>query len=140
MKRIFFDTDPVYNCLRIEAPNPQGKFLAELPPSATSVRLMDDHEIPADRTFRNAWKADFSIDMLKALSIAQAVVRDARAPKLAALDAEFMRAVEAGDQAKQAQIAAQKQRLRDATADTRLTNAQTPDALKAAMQAVIAGL
>lgn len=41
--------------------------------------------------------------------------RAARAPKLAALDVAFMRAVEQGDTAKQAEIAAAKQELRDVT-------------------------
>ncbi len=42
-------------------------------------------------------------------------IREARAPKLVALDIAFMRAVEQGDTAKQAEIAAQKQALRDIT-------------------------
>ena len=41
--------------------------------------------------------------------------RGARKPLLASLDVEFMKAVEAGDSAKQAEIAAQKQALRDVT-------------------------
>jgi hypothetical protein len=41
--------------------------------------------------------------------------RAARAPKLAALDVAFMRAVEQADSAKQAEIAAAKQELRDVT-------------------------
>ena len=41
--------------------------------------------------------------------------RAARKPILASLDIEFMKAVEAGDSAKQAEIASQKQALRDVT-------------------------
>ena len=41
--------------------------------------------------------------------------RDARKPLLASLDIEFMKAIEAGDSAKQAEIASQKQALRDVT-------------------------
>jgi hypothetical protein len=41
--------------------------------------------------------------------------REARKPILSSLDIEFMKAVEAGDSAKQAEIAAQKQALRDVT-------------------------
>ena len=41
--------------------------------------------------------------------------REARKPLLASLDIEFMKAVEAGDSAKQAEIASKKQELRDVT-------------------------
>jgi hypothetical protein len=49
-----------------------------------------------------------------------------REPLLAALDVEFMRAVERGDQAEQARMAIEKQRLRDLPNDPRLTAAKTP--------------
>lgn len=41
--------------------------------------------------------------------------RETRKPLLAALDIEFMKAVEDGDSAKQVEIAAKKQALRDVT-------------------------
>lgn len=41
--------------------------------------------------------------------------REARKPLLASLDIEFMKAVETADTEKQAEIAAQKQTLRDVT-------------------------
>jgi hypothetical protein len=71
-----------------------------------------------------------SIDMTKAREIKRDMVRAERAPMLAALDIEFMRAVEQGDTARQAEIAAEKQRLRDATQDPGIDAAQTPDELK----------
>lgn len=54
-----------------------------------------------------------NIDKAKAIKLDQ--LRAERAPKLAALDLAFMRAVERGDTAEQASIAAQKQALRDVT-------------------------
>ena len=54
-----------------------------------------------------------NIDKAKAIKLDQ--LRAERAPKLAALDLAFMRAVERGDTAEQASIAAQKQALRDIT-------------------------
>ena len=54
-----------------------------------------------------------NIDKAKAIKLDQ--LRADRAPKLAALDLSFMRAVEQGDTAKQASIAAEKQALRDIT-------------------------
>jgi hypothetical protein len=54
-----------------------------------------------------------NIDKAKAIKLDQ--LRAERAPKLAALDLAFMRAVERGDLLAQASIAAQKQALRDVT-------------------------
>lgn len=54
-----------------------------------------------------------NIDKAKAIHLDK--FREARKPKLQALDVAFMRAVEQADTAKQAEIAAQKQALRDVT-------------------------
>jgi hypothetical protein len=54
-----------------------------------------------------------NIDKAKAIKLDQ--FRAERAPKLEALDLAFMRAVEQGDTASQASIAAEKQALRDVT-------------------------
>jgi hypothetical protein len=66
------------------------------------------------------------IDMATAIEIQRNRIRALREPLLAALDVEFMRAVERGDQAEQARVAAEKQRLRNLTNDPRLTAAKTP--------------
>ena len=54
--------------------------------------------------------------------------REARKPLLTSLDIEFMKAVESADTAKQAEIAAQKQALRDVTL-TEITG-NTPEEIK----------
>lgn len=72
------------------------------------------------------------VNMTKALEIKKDMIRAERAPLLAALDIEMMRAIESGNSAKQAEIAAKKQALRDVTKDPVLTQAKTPDELKAA--------
>jgi len=59
-----------------------------------------------------------TVNMTKAVEIKKDMIRAERDPKLAALDVEFMRAVEAGDTAKQAEISTKKQALRDATPST----------------------
>jgi hypothetical protein len=64
-----------------------------------------------------------NIDKAKAIKLDQ--LRAERAPKLAALDLAFMRAVEQGDTPSQARIAIEKQALRD------VTNVTLPDDLKA---------
>lgn len=72
------------------------------------------------------------VNMQKALEIKKDMVRQQRKPLLAALDIEMMKAIESGDEVKKAEIAGKKQALRDATQDPVLTQATTPDELKAA--------
>ena len=88
--------------------------------------------VPADRTFRNAWQFAgdaVEIDMGAAREIHKNNLRAERGPKLAALDVAYMKALEQnGDTAA---IVAKKQALRDVTADARIANVDTPDALKA---------
>lgn len=72
-----------------------------------------------------------TVDMTKAVDIQRDRIRAARAPMLAALDVEFMRAVERGNKAERTRIATEKQRLRDATKDPRLMTAQSPEELAA---------
>ena len=81
-----------------------------------------------------------TINMQKAVEIKKDMVRAARQPMLAALDIEMMRAIESGDTAKQAEISAKKQALRDATQDPAILNAQTPEELKAATPAALQGV
>jgi len=61
--------------------------------------------------------------------------REARKPLLASLDIEFMKAVELADTAKQAEIAAQKQALRDVTLTEIVGN--TPEEIKAVWPSVL---
>lgn len=77
------------------------------------------------------------VNMTKAVEIKKDMIRAERAPILDQLDVEFMRAVEAGDSEKQAEIAAKKQALRDATKDPAITAAKTPDELKAVIPAAL---
>ena len=72
-----------------------------------------------------------NVNMTKAVEIKKDMIRAERAPLLADLDVQFMRAVEAGDTAKQAEISTKKQALRDATDDPAIAAATTPDELKA---------
>jgi len=79
-----------------------------------------------------------TVNMTKAVEIKKDQIRAERNPKLAALDVEFMRAVEAGDTAKQAEISTKKQALRDATDDPAIAAATTPDELKAVVPTALA--
>ena len=114
MRRIFFDTDPLYNCVRIESPSVENIY-AQLPPTAISVREVDESDIPTDRTFRNAWEDNdgIKVNVPKAKDITKNRLRAERKPLLEAQDILFQRALEIG--ASTAEIVKEKQRLRDIT-------------------------
>lgn len=77
------------------------------------------------------------VNMTKAVEIKKDMIRAERAPIMADLDVAFMRAVEAGDAVAQADIAAKKQALRDATKDPAIAEAKTPEELKAVVPAAL---
>jgi hypothetical protein len=72
-----------------------------------------------------------TVNMARAREIQRDCIRSARVPLLAALDVAWMRAGEVGDAARQAEVAAQKQALRDAPAGPRIEAAEAPEALAA---------
>jgi hypothetical protein len=94
-------------------------------------REITEHEIPKDRTFRNAWRHDLSVDMPRARDMWRAKMREARKPKLESLDIEAVRADEDGDKQRKADVVKRKKELRDVTELPAIEAAQTPDELKA---------
>jgi hypothetical protein len=103
-------------------------------------QLIESSAAPSDRTFRNAWKLDggaIAVDMVKARSIHKDKLRELRKPKLEALDSEYMRADEAGDNAEKKRVADKKKALRDVTADPAIDAARTPEELKAVLPAAL---
>ena len=114
MIRIFFDTDPLYNCVRIESPSVENIY-AQLPSTAISVREVDESDIPTDRTFRNAWEYNdgIKVNVPKAKDITKNRLRAERKPLLEAQDILFQRALETGKNTEE--IVKEKQRLRDIT-------------------------
>ena len=104
------------------------------------VREASSLTVPTDRTFRGAWQfngAAVDVDMTAALAIHKDNLRAERAPRLADLDVSYMKALEAGTGA--ADIAAEKETLRNITDDSRLAAATTPDELKALDLATLLG-
>jgi hypothetical protein len=100
---------------------------------AVAWQRIDQTSLPQDRSFRGAWKLEagkVGVDMPRARDIHRQRMRDARAPKFAALDVEYQRADERGDAAAKADVANRKKILRDVTADPRIDAASTPDELK----------
>ena len=82
-------------------------------PTGVPFRIVNDDEVPSDRTFRNAWKGDLTVDMPKAVEITKDRLRAERAPLIIAQDVAFQRATETNTST--AAIVAEKQRLRDVT-------------------------
>ena len=82
-------------------------------PAGVPYRIVNDDEVPSDRTFRNAWKDDngIKVDMPKAKDMTKARLRAERIPLFEAQDVAFQRALEAGSST--ASIIAEKNRLRD---------------------------
>lgn len=72
------------------------------------------------------------INLEKAKELKKQMVRRERKPLLEALDAEMMKALESGDAEKQAEVAAKKQALRDATQHESIINANDVNELKQA--------
>ena len=72
------------------------------------------------------------INLQKAKEIKKDMVRAERAPILAQLDVEFLKAVEMGDTAKIQEISAKKQALRDVTTDPDILEATSVEELKLA--------
>lgn len=116
----------------IQAAIAKGGFPAGVPVMWRRVALED---FPADPTFRNAWTdtGRIEVDMPKAREIHKDNLRAMRSPKLAALDADYLRADETGDTVAKTRIAAEKQALRNVTADPAIEAAKTPEELKAVL-------
>jgi hypothetical protein len=104
------------------------------------VRDASSINVPQDRTFRGAWQFNgdaVEVDMNNATGIHKDNLRADRGPRLAALDVDYMRALETGAGA--TDIAAQKAALRDVTSDARIDAAATPDELKKLTLATLLG-
>jgi hypothetical protein len=112
----------------ITYPQPNGQVAIVIPtrdvndaikdvPAGVEFKIVDSVDI--DNDYFNAYEFDAEtgakVNIEKAKAIHLDKFRAARAPKLAKLDIEFMKAVEANDEEKKAEIIAEKQALRDVT-------------------------
>ena len=106
-----------------------------------SANVVEVDTVPSDRTFRNSWVTSkgksVEVDLDKAKVIAKEKVREARVPKFQELDIAYQRADEDGDADNKNAVADKKKVLRDSTANTKITNADSIDKLKEGMEAVI---
>ncbi len=110
------------------------RAFSDRPAIPTVYRIITDADIPADRTYRNALGDDgkaLKHDMVKARDLHRDLLRQAREPRLQALDVEAIRADEANDAKKKADTVKKKQELRDITKHPDIEAAQDVAALKA---------
>lgn len=114
-----------------------------VPGDAHDVATIERDQLPADRTFREAWRScpvnGVRVDMESAREVLRAQFRARRAAFLQSADVAYLRALESGDTAEAARIAAHKQALRDVTADPAIAAATTPEELKALRPAILYG-
>lgn len=87
--------------------------------------------LPETREFRGAWSFDNGvyIDMDKARNITRDIIREKRAPILAKLDVDYMRAVESKRSLVAETVVVQKNIWRDATDDSQIATAESPQDL-----------
>ena len=132
-QRIIYQTDEGGVAIEIPAPEwlaQEGNTMEVLAqirvPEGKPYKIVDVADMPSDRTFRNAWKHDLTVDFPKAQALTKDRLRAERKPLLEAQDVLFQRALETGKDA--TAIVKEKQRLRDVT---KLVDAATTlDALK----------
>ena len=115
----------------------------DVPADAQNVQIIEESAVPADRTFRNAWKAGIGCvqhDIERCRDIHRDRLREGRLSAFAALDVHFLMEMERlidklalsdVDKAPIMEVIAQKKALRDVTADPRIDAAQSPEELKA---------
>lgn len=121
-----------------------GSVHRDVPLNATNVTVVAvsvvDAIAPQKKPFRNAWTwngVTLAVDMPKARVIWRQEMRAHRAKRWQLWDAEYLKADEAGDLARKAQLAAKRQQLRDVTAHPGIDAATTPDELKAVWPAIL---
>jgi hypothetical protein len=101
-------------------------------PKGSDYAIVDADSIPSDLTFFPVWKynqGQVEIDLGGAKQIWKNKWREARKPKLEALDLAYMRATETQNTSEIARIVSEKQALRDVTNTPILGT--TPEEIKA---------
>lgn len=102
--------------------------------AADTPVVMEESDVETDRSFRNAFvknESSVTVDMPKARDLHMDHIRQRRNKELVKLDVPYMKSLESGDTDAQAEIATQKQTLRDIPATFDLTGASNSSELKA---------
>ena len=108
---------PQQNGLAIVFPTGDVNDAIKDVPEGAEYKIVDSVDI--DNDYFNSYEFDAEtgakVNIEKAKAIHLDKFRSARSPKLQKLDIDFMKAVEANDEVKKAEIIAAKQALRDVT-------------------------
>lgn len=102
-------------------------------PQVLTWRIIDEQDIPADRTYRDALEDNGALrhNITRARELHRNLLRAERSNKMVELDGKWMRATGQGDKQSANAIEAERQKWRDAPADPRIDAAQTVQDLKA---------
>ena len=104
--------------------------------------VASDATVPSDRLFRNAWSLSGSTiteDLTAAKVIFKDKIREVRTPILVAEDVVYMKAMEDDDSSAKSASVTKKNALRDAPANSAITNAANIGALKSAWDTDVLG-
>jgi len=104
--------------------------------------VASDATVPSDRHFRNAWSLSGSTiteDLTAAKVIFKDKIREVRTPLLVAEDVVYMKAMEDDDSSAKSASVTKKNALRDAPANSAITNAANIGALKSAWDTDVLG-
>lgn len=126
----------------VEWAETDAEFLArigtkDVPNDATNVLVVDESEIPTDRTFRNALRAiggTVSFDMTVSKMLARDILRAERRVRFRELDGQWMRAMGRKDSVTADAIEAKRETMRSWPTDTRIVDCATPGDLKALVE------
>lgn len=105
---------------------------------SSESKIYESFQLP-EAEFIDAWTIDATIDLERAKDVWRNKMRSVRNERLKQLDLEWMRAMEIGDTAAAAAVAAQKQELRDITKRDELKYAKSLAEVKAFWPAVLNG-
>jgi hypothetical protein len=137
------DVTPEYIEWQIQRHVEGGNWIGDFAPTTWRIVPNDYLDETNESDYRNAWKdtgkGKPEHDMVKARDIHRARLRKLRGNYLDELDAEYMRADEAGDNQAKKAVAAKKQKFRDATEHPAIEAAQTVEELKACTLQALTG-
>jgi hypothetical protein len=104
-------------------------------PEGVPYEIVTTDEIPGDRFFRNAWKANgaaVEVDLVKAKAIGHDIRRTKRAEEFAPFDEVIAKQIP-GKDATQAEAKRQEIRVKYDAIQKAIDEASTPDEIKAAL-------
>lgn len=111
-------------------------------PQPRSYRIVEDSELPQDRTYRDAWidnGSSIHCDIERAKKSHLEKVRHARAPLLEQLDRDWMRATGQGNKKEADAVEKRRQVLRDLPTKLGLDKVSTVEQLKAVWPSELGG-